>query len=171
MKATKGREKVAGDARTQGYQTVYNRNISHIKNISVQLEAWRCLIENFRCAMQQNQWQKRGFHAPRYHSTGSRGVVSFVSGNQGYFKLHSRSVQSSAAMKKARKEQDTYYKLKIHTGDLRGAGTSEPVYVRLHGENGSSDQIPLHVELQRAMAVEAIMKVQGDLGILERMEV
>eukprot|EP00960_Hanusia_phi_P013672 401086-Hanusia_phi.AAC.1 len=146
--------------------------ISHIsQNTSVQLTAWRCLIENFRCAMQQNQWQKRGYHASRYHSAGSRGVMSLVTGDQGYYKLHARFVQSTAAMKQARKEQDTYYKLRIHTGDLRGAGTNEPVYVRLHGENGSSDQIPLHVELQRAMTVEAIMKVQGDLGILERMEV
>ena len=98
-------------------------------------------------------------------------MVSFASIHHGYYKRHPRFVQSTPMVKKVPKEQDTYYKLRIHTGDLRGAGTNERVYVRLHGENGSSDQLPLAVELQRAMTVEAILKVQGDLGILERMEV
>lgn len=64
-----------------------------------------------------------------------------------------------------------YYKLRITTGDLRGAGTTEQVFIELHGDNGSSGQRIIEVSLERASTVETLLEVKGDLGRLQRMEI
>jgi hypothetical protein len=64
-----------------------------------------------------------------------------------------------------------YYKLRVITGDLRGAGTSEPIFLELHGERGSSGQIVMKPPLTRASTVDVMFEVDGDLGRLQHMDV
>ena len=64
-----------------------------------------------------------------------------------------------------------FYKLRIITGDLRGAGTTEEVFIELHGDNGSSGRTVLKMPLSRASMVDAMIEVSSELGRLQRMEV
>jgi protein phosphatase PTC7 len=64
-----------------------------------------------------------------------------------------------------------FYKLRITTGDLRGAGTTEQVMIQLHGDSGSSGRHVIQAPLNRAETVEVVCEVHGELGRLQRMEV
>jgi len=64
-----------------------------------------------------------------------------------------------------------FYKLRITTGDLRGAGTNEQVMIQLHGDSGSSGRHVIQAPLNRAETVEVMCEVHGELGRLQRMEV
>ena len=63
-----------------------------------------------------------------------------------------------------------FYKLRITTGDLRGAGTTEEVFIELHGDTNSSGQQVVNVPLTRASTIEIMYKTT-ELGRLQRMEV
>jgi hypothetical protein len=50
----------------------------------------------------------------------------------------SRNMQRSRDLDDLFDAATVFYKLRIITGDLRGAGTTEEVFIELHGDNGSS---------------------------------
>ena len=68
-------------------------------------------------------------------------------------------------------QQPVFYKLRIITGDLRGAGTTEQMFIELHGDFTSSGRLLVPTPLNRATTVESMCRVHGELGRLQRMEV
>jgi hypothetical protein len=83
----------------------------------------------------------------------------------------SRNMERSRDLDDLFETTTVFYKLRIITGDLRGAGTTEDMFVEMHGDDGSSGRKVLKMPLTRASTVDVMIKVSGDLGRLQRMEV
>jgi hypothetical protein len=65
------------------------------------------------------------------------------------------------------------YRLRVHTGDVRGAGIVAKVFVQLHGGNGSAPRVMLGGGIgrfERGSYVDEIVHCE-DIGHLERLEV
>eukprot|EP00286_Rhodomonas_abbreviata_P001550 CAMPEP_0181291660 /NCGR_PEP_ID=MMETSP1101-20121128/2087_1 /TAXON_ID=46948 /ORGANISM="Rhodomonas abbreviata, Strain Caron Lab Isolate" /LENGTH=338 /DNA_ID=CAMNT_0023396069 /DNA_START=145 /DNA_END=1158 /DNA_ORIENTATION=- len=69
------------------------------------------------------------------------------------------------------KEGKVTYRIWLQTGDLRCAGTTEQLYVVLHGMEGSSHKLILSQHCGRASAVEEMLYVDTELGRLQSMEI